>query len=647
MRSLCTFFGVSSLLVLVAGCGSSYQAAQTLKPAPQPNSVASVSLSGTSFDFGETLVGNPLQKSVVTVTNTGDLPVTMNPALAGDASYSILAAQSCGTQLAAGASCSMQVQYAPTTGSAPVQQTAAINLNFGNVAAGTPSTVSLTGTSAVMAVGTVTATANPQVALYTITPPFAGNVTVSFGITQNYGLNTWSVPTPSGGGPVQIEVAGMLANTQYHIRATVAFQNGISANDIDHTFTTGNVLPAAIAAMPGQKLPQISAITTAGMTPQSGIEMVDPIVGEPSIVATDLQGNIIWTYDPPDPLNGATLYVPKQLANGDYIAIASVTSSTVATNPPPVGAASWVREFDLAGNTIKQITMAQLNAKLAAANYNITLLTFHHDVTVLPNGHWLVLANTRKSVVLNGATTPTNVLGDVIVDLDTNLNVAWVWNEFDHLNVNRHPEGLPDWTHTNAVIYSKDDGDLLVSSRHQSWLMKIDYENGTGDGHIIWRLGYQGDFKLIGGTDPTDWFYGQHGPSFTTPNTSGIFGLTFFDNGNFRVFAPGVNCGTSGAPPCQYSTVPIFQINESAMTATLEFHQKLPANLYAFFGGNAEMLPNGDEEYDLCGLGGPPHSQIFEVTAQGTPQTVWNLQLSSNYAYRGYRLPSLYPGVQW
>ena len=48
-----------------------------------------------------------------------------------------------------------------------------------------------------------------------------------------------------------------------------------------------------------------------------------------------------------------------------------------------------VREVNLIGNTVKQITMAQLNAKLAAANYNLTLGVFSHDVTPLPNGHRL------------------------------------------------------------------------------------------------------------------------------------------------------------------------------------------------------------------------------------------------------------------
>ena len=103
-------------------------------------------------------------------------------------------------------------------------------------------------------------------------------------------------------------------------------------------------------------------------------------------------------------------------------------------------------------------------------------------------------------------------------------------------------------------------------------------------------------------SDPADWFYGQHGISFTTPNTSGIFGLTLMDNGDFRVFAPGVTCGTGSAPPCLYSTVPVLQINETTKTATLGFHQILPPSLYSFFGGNAQVLANGNVEYDLCGL---------------------------------------------
>ena len=53
--------------------------------------------------------------------------------------------------------------------------------------------------------------------------------------------------------------------------------------------------------------------------------------------------------------------------------------------------------MNLAGDTVREITINDLNVELAnatCAECKVTLQTFHHDVTPLPNGHWLVLANT-------------------------------------------------------------------------------------------------------------------------------------------------------------------------------------------------------------------------------------------------------------
>lgn len=240
---------------------------------------------------------------------------------------------------------------------------------------------------------------------------------------------------------------------------------------------------------------------------------------------------------------------------------------------------------------------------------------------------------------------PEAVLGDVIVDLDQNLQPVWVWNEFNHLDPNRHPMSFPDWTHTNAVLYSPDDGNIVVSIRHQNWVLKIDYANGTGAGDILWELGEGGSFTLENGADPIDWQYAQHGPSFFSTNTSGVFSLGLMDNGDDRIFPTGVTCGTTGEPACQYTTVPVFQINETAKTAKLTFHQILPAAQYSLWGGNAEQLANGNVEFDLCGL--TVGSVVYEVTQTGTPQTVWSMTTTISNFYRAFRIPSLYPGVQW
>jgi hypothetical protein len=287
------------------------------------------------------------------------------------------------------------------------------------------------------------------------------------------------------------------------------------------------------------------------------------------------------------------------------------------------------------------------------------LQTFHHDVTPLPNGHWIVLSN--ELLHLSSKTSPAltnapaqNVLGDVLIDLDENMNPVWAWREFNHLDPNRHPYSFPDWTHTNAVIYSPDDGNLLVSIRHQNWIIKVDYRNGAGAGDILWHLGAGGDFRLINGVEPTDWTYAQHGPSFFSKETSGIFSLGVMDNGDDRLYpASDKTCSPQGELPaaCLYSTIPIYKINEKAKTATLTFHQKLPRTLYSFFGGITEALANGDVEYDLCGepaqINFPSNSLVREVQQTSEAKTVWTLQYLTGNFYRAFRVPSLYPGVQW
>ena len=488
---------------------------------------------------------------------------------------------------------------------------------------------SATATVHVVAPGQVSPTANVQVALYSISPGAPANVSVRFGKDTNYVLKTWEQPVPDGGGPVNLLVAGMAADTTYHMRAIVKFSDGARFLDYDNTFVTGS-LPLA-------QLPTIEVTTTPGMRPQEGIELLDLVIPQPQqaplIMATDLEGNVIWTYN--DGNLGGTPQPVKLLPNGHFLI------EYVA----PVGVAgSVIQEVDLAGTVIWQMTLADLDAALAAATCagcNVSVFYTHHDFAPLPNGHLVVIASTSRNI------SGTLIIGDVLIDLDPNHKPVWIWNEFDHLDTNRRPFGFtldnPDWTHTNAILYSPDDSNLIVSLRHQNWLLKIDYRNGNGNGDILWKLGYQGDFALIGGTDPTDWFYAQHGPSFVSKNTTGIFSLALFDNGDDRVFPPNVTCGAMGEPACLYSTAQILQIDETSMTATLVSHPRAPE--YSSFGGNAEVLKNGNLEF--CESAGAGEGNIYEVLPGAGAQTVWHMSTPNQLVYRGKRIPSLYPDVQW
>jgi len=493
---------------------------------------------------------------------------------------------------------------------------------------------SASATALIVAPATVAATPNPQVALLAISSPDDSNVSVQFGTDTNYGLSTWTQPATETSGPVSLFVAGMRANTLYHMRAVIQFSDGTQFMDADRVFTTG--------ALPPNQLPALTATTTPGMTPQSGVELLDLVSIPPAatplgVVVSDLSGSVLWSYNP-GLTNGVIANPIKLLPNGHFL----INFSGAATD----GLDSVLQEVDLSGKLIWQMDAAALNAALASATCagcNITVIGTHHDFELLPNGHLIVIAALQQ--VISGVT----VTGDALIDLDQNHNPVWLWNEFDHLDTNRQPYLFPDWTHTNAVIYSADDGNLIISIRHQNWLVKIDYANGAGAGDILWHLGYQGDFALQGVADPTDpsnWFYAQHGPSFVTSNTTGKFSLVLFDNGDDRVFDSGVTCGAAGQP-CLFSTVPLLELDETAKTATVTFNPTTPA--YSFFGGNAETLKNGNVEYDESAATALPanNAAIYEVTQTSPPQTVWQMQIAGQYAYRGMRLPSLYPGVQW
>ena len=84
--------------------------------------------------------------------------------------------------------------------------------------------------------------------------------------------------------------------------------------------------------------------------------------------------------------------------------------------------------------------------------------------------------------------------------------------------------------HANSIAWSPADENLIVSVRDQDWVVKLDYDNGNGDGHIIWTLGQDGDFTLDnppGATSP--WFSHQHDVTYVDDST-----ILVFDDGNGR-----------------------------------------------------------------------------------------------------------------
>jgi arylsulfate sulfotransferase len=372
-------------------------------------------------------------------------------------------------------------------------------------------------------------------------------------------------------------------------------------------------------------------LPTPGLAPAPGVELLSLTSVGAQAVVSDLAGNVIWYC----PGNAEPV---KPLPNGHFIVVEGTD----------------LKEIDLACNVWRDVSYTQVNASLQANGSDFVIPPplglnggnpFHHDVLVLPNGHWIALSQIAKDFDdLPGYPGTTQVVGDAIVDIDPSGNVAWSWSAFDHLNVTRYPYfGLPDWTHSNALVYT-DDGNLLLSMRNQSWVLKLDYQNGSGTGNILWTLGEEGDYSLMTGA-PTDWFYSQHYPNILSSNGSQTT-LAVYDDGDQRILADGSPCGPPVPPsPNCYSRATIFQIDESTNMATLEW-QYLPG-FFSFWGGSIDTLSNNDIEFDSSAPSNYAGSTILEVTPGDTPQVVWQMNVAAVGAYRGYRIPSLYPGVAW
>jgi arylsulfate sulfotransferase len=245
-----------------------------------------------------------------------------------------------------------------------------------------------------------------------------------------------------------------------------------------------------------------------------------------------------------------------------------------------------------------------------------------------------------------------DIIGDIIVDLDTNWQVAWYWRSFDYLNANRAAilgetcagngtsGGCPplflintgvaqDWLHGNALYYTPSDGSILFSMRHQDWIVKIDYGNETGTSDILWTLGQDGDFT-INSTDPYPWFSHQHDPGFLQNGTST---LALFDNGNTRVSPPHLGLGSG------HSRGYVLSMDYSNMSVT----PVMLADL-GFFSealGTAELLANGDYHFEAgYGIGPPTYAEAIEVFPNSTLSLT--MKLHGFPCYRSFRMTDLY-----
>jgi Ca2+-binding RTX toxin-like protein len=154
------------------------------------------SVSPEALGFGNVVVGSPSATQQVTVASTGTGPLTISAvALTGtDETQFSIVANTCGTTVAAGTSCTVDVRFTPTTAGAR-----SASLQVTHDAAGTPSTVALTGTGVVPAAPVVTVAASLDLGAARANQTRSSNLRITNSGNAPLVISTLVVEAPTSG----------------------------------------------------------------------------------------------------------------------------------------------------------------------------------------------------------------------------------------------------------------------------------------------------------------------------------------------------------------------------------------------------------------------------------------------------------------
>lgn len=207
--------------------------------------------------------------------------------------------------------------------------------------------------------------------------------------------------------------------------------------------------------------------------------------------------------------------------------------------------------------------------------------TDFHEFKMLPNGHVMMMSYHTiiydMSTIVEGGKTDASLVINIIQEQDRDKNVVFEWRNIDYIPITDSDLNLTDSRINYGTINAFDvdtDGNLLISFRNHSEIMKISKETGE----VIWRMGGpRGEFTYVGEHEENAPYYHARQHNIRRrPNGN----ITLFDNGEFH------------NPP--YSRAVEYELDEVNKVAKLVSEWRYPnGNIFCVTAGNAEPLPDG------------------------------------------------------
>ncbi len=274
-------------------------------------------------------------------------------------------------------------------------------------------------------------------------------------------------------------------------------------------------------------------------------------------------------------------------ANG-VPAVVLRTERSIDFKRQPNGHYSVARGTGSSASSFPDVDIVELDEQFREVDRYRTVGLAHtdgHDSILLPDGSRYLMAYETD--------VEADLVDAVIQHVSASGDVLFSWNSRELLPETVLPSSS-DYAHINA-FHLMADGDLLVSFRHLSAVLKIarTAHDGFAVGDVVWRLGGRAsDFAFETATgSPSDGPCAQHTAS-ELPNGN----IMVFDNGSASMFGQllCVDPADPDGPTVQRVPTRIaeWSLDEENGVATLVRDHQV-SNRHSIFAGSAQPLPNG------------------------------------------------------
>lgn len=415
-----------------------------------------------------------------------------------------------------------------------------------------------------------------------------------------------------------ISVLGLYADYQNKVKLTLTDKNGHKT--VKTLTIKTDALPEAVQSMSLKVTKNDKTKMSIG---DSNLTFLVRSTQYP--VGVDADGQIRWY---------STNYVQhifKVLSNGHLLYLTKPDNADLVYND--------LVETDFMGRVYQEYKFSTETKSNESANSKDETTIIHHDAIELPNHNLLLTVSDGGSKYVEDTMVEiSRKTGKVVKVIDLKkLLPAKLYKEY---KATKRADGKLDWFHQNSIDYDTSDDSIVISSRSQDTIMKLDYKTGkikwifSSKAASKWPARYR-KLLLKAADSQTTFTGGQHAATIWATNETDQKQLVLFNN---NVAISNGDKKTSG----QYSEGVSYLVDETNKTIkkTWSYGKTLGKTNFSNVIGSNRKMTNGNYLIDFGFNNAGKTSHIVEVDPT-TNQQVFNLTFTNfgakGYAYRAER----------